>query len=171
MLMREVLHDVAAGRRALSRDERDWCIGEAMVLSGSSASPTQLLADGEAALAPLNLDTPARRNEGSFTARAPKRGTRRRHSLSRHEVSAMARCDVCGNEYDKAFTVTAARQRHVRFLRMRDPRAGADLRALRVPDHRPRRRARRRLLLLRALRQANRRERDRRPHLSGEAAA
>ena len=59
MRMREVLHDVAAGRRALSRDERDWCIGEAMVLSGFERSPTQLLADGEAALARLILDTPA----------------------------------------------------------------------------------------------------------------
>jgi len=59
MRMREVLHDVAAGRRALSRDERDWCIGEAMVLSGFERTPMQLLADGEAALARLILDTPA----------------------------------------------------------------------------------------------------------------
>lgn len=58
MLSREALQDVAEGRRALSRDERDWCIGEAMVLSGFQHSPAQLLADGEAALARLILDAP-----------------------------------------------------------------------------------------------------------------
>ena len=47
------------GRRTLSRDERDWCVGEAMVLSGFSQTPVQLLAGGEAALARLILDTPA----------------------------------------------------------------------------------------------------------------
>lgn len=59
MLARDALQDVAEGRRALTRDERDWCIGEAMVLSGFQRSPAQLLADGEAALARLILDTPS----------------------------------------------------------------------------------------------------------------
>jgi hypothetical protein len=53
------LREVAEGRRALSKDERDWCVGEAMVLSGFSHSPAQLLAGGDAALARLILDTPA----------------------------------------------------------------------------------------------------------------
>ena len=59
MLTREALQEIAEGRRALSRDEREWCIGEAMVLSGFQKNPAQLLADGEAALARLILDAPA----------------------------------------------------------------------------------------------------------------
>ena len=59
MLSRAQLQEVADGRRALSRDERDWCVGEAMVLSGFSQTPVQLLAGGEPALARLILDTPA----------------------------------------------------------------------------------------------------------------
>lgn len=59
MLSRQQLQEVAAGQRPLSRDERDWCVGEAMVLSGFSQTPVQLLAGGEAALARLILDTPA----------------------------------------------------------------------------------------------------------------
>lgn len=58
-LSREELRAVADGQRTLSRDEREWCIGEAMVLSGFQRTPAQLLADGEAALARLILDTPA----------------------------------------------------------------------------------------------------------------
>lgn len=54
----EQLREVAEGRRALSKDERDWCVGEAMVLSGFSRSPAQLLAGGDAALARLILETP-----------------------------------------------------------------------------------------------------------------
>ena len=59
VLTREQLREVAEGRRALSRDERDWCLGEAMVLSGFSQSPAQLLAAGEPALARTILETPA----------------------------------------------------------------------------------------------------------------
>ena len=59
MLSREALQEIAEGRRTLNRDEREWCIGEAMVLSGFQKTPTQLLADGEAALARLILDAPA----------------------------------------------------------------------------------------------------------------
>jgi hypothetical protein len=58
MLTHDALREVAAGQRTLSRDERDWCIGEAMVLSGFQCNPAQLLADGEAALARLILDAP-----------------------------------------------------------------------------------------------------------------
>ena len=59
MLTRAALQDIAEGRRALNRDEREWCIGEAMVLSGFQKNAAQLLADGEAALARLILDAPA----------------------------------------------------------------------------------------------------------------
>ncbi len=58
-LSRQELDAVAAGTRALSREEREWCIGEAMVLSGFQQTPASLLAGGEAALARLILDTPA----------------------------------------------------------------------------------------------------------------
>lgn len=56
-LSREELQAVATGRRALAREEREWCIGEAMVLSGFQRTPVELLADGEAALARLILET------------------------------------------------------------------------------------------------------------------
>lgn len=56
-LSRDELQAVAAGQRALGREEREWCIGEAMVLSGFQRTPAQLLADGEAALARLILET------------------------------------------------------------------------------------------------------------------
>lgn len=55
-LTRADLQAVADGRRTLSRDERDWCVGEAMVLSGFQHNPTQLLAQGEAALVRIILD-------------------------------------------------------------------------------------------------------------------
>ena len=58
-LSREELHAVASGQRTLSREEREWCIGEAMVLSGFQQTPAALLAGGEPALARLILDTPA----------------------------------------------------------------------------------------------------------------
>lgn len=57
-LSREDLRAVADGERGLSREEREWCIGEAMVLSGFQHTPASLLADGEAALARLILDMP-----------------------------------------------------------------------------------------------------------------
>ncbi len=56
MLTRYALQDIAEGRRVLTRDEREWCMGEAMVLSGFQKSPAQLLADGEAALARMILN-------------------------------------------------------------------------------------------------------------------
>lgn len=56
VLTRADLLAVVAGERTLSRDERDWCVGEAMVLSGFQHNPTQLLAQGEAALVRIILD-------------------------------------------------------------------------------------------------------------------
>jgi len=53
---REKLLAVAEGRRTLTRDERDWCMGEAMVLSGFQQTPIQLLAQGEAELARMILE-------------------------------------------------------------------------------------------------------------------
>lgn len=58
-LTREELQAVANGLRTLSREEREWCVGEAMVLSGFQKTPVQLLAEGEPALARLILETPA----------------------------------------------------------------------------------------------------------------
>lgn len=71
----------------------------------------------------------------------------------------MAKCDACGNDYDKAFHVVARGKTHyVRQLRVRDPRARAGLRALRRAHHRPRPGEERPDVLLRSLRQAGGRE-------------
>ena len=53
---REELKEVAEGRRTLTREEREWCETEAMVLCGFTRTPVQLLADGEQALARIILD-------------------------------------------------------------------------------------------------------------------
>lgn len=52
---RESLQAVVEGRRTLTRDERDWCMSEAMVLSGFQQTPVQLLAQGEIELARMIL--------------------------------------------------------------------------------------------------------------------
>lgn len=52
---RAVLQDVAAGSRALTREEREWCLTEAMVLSGFRQTPVQLIENGEPALAKMIL--------------------------------------------------------------------------------------------------------------------
>jgi hypothetical protein len=57
-----------------------------------------------------------------------------------------------GNDYDKAFQVTAAGATHTfDSFECANPCAGANLRALRLPDHRPRRGSRRPHVLLRQL--------------------
>src|SRR5690606_25575747 len=48
---RTLLHAVAAGQASLSDDHRDWCVAEAMVLSGFQRTPVQLIEEGDAALA------------------------------------------------------------------------------------------------------------------------
>lgn len=48
---RDRLLAVAEGRRPLTPTEREWCIGEALVLTGFQQTPVQLLADGDAGLA------------------------------------------------------------------------------------------------------------------------
>lgn len=46
---------VAAGQRPLSVGQREWCVGEAMVLTGFAHDPIELIARGDAALAQLVL--------------------------------------------------------------------------------------------------------------------
>ena len=48
-----ILQMVAAGRREFTPDQRDWCLSEAMVLTGFRESPAELLARGDQALAAL----------------------------------------------------------------------------------------------------------------------
>jgi hypothetical protein len=52
---REALQAVADGTRTLTREEREWCVGEAMVLCGFQKTPVQLLDEGEPALARIIL--------------------------------------------------------------------------------------------------------------------
>ena len=55
------------------------------------------------------------------------------------ETRAMAVCETCGNDYDKAFTVSMnGRQPHLRQLRMRDPEAAPTCDQCGVRNHRPR---------------------------------
>ena len=78
----------------------------------------------------------------------------------------MARCDVCGNDYDKAFTVQTVQgggtfdsfECAIHALAPVCAHCGCRIIG--------RRRAQRDLLLLRQLRQARRRGRHRRPHLT-----
>lgn len=48
-----ILQMVAAGRREFTVEQRDWCLGEAMVLTGFKEDPNALLARGDQALATL----------------------------------------------------------------------------------------------------------------------
>ena len=57
----EVLQAVAQGQGALTREQREWCVGEAMVLLDFSRTPVQLLEEGEQALARLILERHAAR--------------------------------------------------------------------------------------------------------------
>ena len=51
----ELLRAVANGTAVLSNEHRDWCLAEALVLTGFERTPVQLMEDGEAALAALIL--------------------------------------------------------------------------------------------------------------------
>ena len=57
----DVLQAVAQGEGTLTREQREWCVGEAMVLLDFSRTPVQLLEDGEQALARLILERHAAR--------------------------------------------------------------------------------------------------------------
>ena len=48
-----ILQMVAAGRREFTDEQRQWCLGEAMVLTGFKEDPNALLARGDQALATL----------------------------------------------------------------------------------------------------------------------
>ncbi|KFN43890.1 hypothetical protein [Arenimonas oryziterrae] len=52
----QLLEQVSAGARPLTRDQREWCIGEAMVTSGFQYTPVELIEQGDAYLAKLILD-------------------------------------------------------------------------------------------------------------------
>lgn len=47
----ELLAAVAAGAAVLSKEQREWCVGEAMVLTGFQYTPVELLEQGDAAIA------------------------------------------------------------------------------------------------------------------------
>ena len=52
-----ILQAVASGGRALTRDQREWCVGEAMVSSGFQYTPVELIEKGDGYLAQLILDS------------------------------------------------------------------------------------------------------------------
>jgi hypothetical protein len=52
---RDTLHAVASGARRLTDAQREWCVGEAMVLSEFRISPANLLAQGDGEIARIIL--------------------------------------------------------------------------------------------------------------------
>jgi hypothetical protein len=52
----ELLGAVAAGAANLSKEQREWCVGEAMVLTGFQYTPVELLEKGDAHVARLIVD-------------------------------------------------------------------------------------------------------------------
>jgi hypothetical protein len=52
----ERLAAVAAGGVAFTKEQREWSVGEAMVLSGFQYTPVELIAQGDAAIARLIVD-------------------------------------------------------------------------------------------------------------------
>ncbi|KAA2284117.1 hypothetical protein [Arenimonas fontis] len=52
----DLLEAVAAGAATLSKEQREWCVGEAMVVSGFQYTPVELLDKGDAAIARMILD-------------------------------------------------------------------------------------------------------------------
>jgi hypothetical protein len=49
----ELLAAAAAGAATLSKEQREWCVGEAMVLTGFQFTPVELLEKGDSHLAKL----------------------------------------------------------------------------------------------------------------------
>ena len=47
---------VAAGAGTLTKEQREWCVGEAMVVTGFQFTPVELIEKGDAAMARLILD-------------------------------------------------------------------------------------------------------------------
>jgi hypothetical protein len=52
----ETLGAVAAGARRFTDPQREWCVGEAMVLSGFQFTPMELIEQGDARIASLIVD-------------------------------------------------------------------------------------------------------------------
>ena len=52
----QLLEAVAAGAAAFSKEQREWCVGEAMVLTGFSFTPVELIEKGDAAMAKTILE-------------------------------------------------------------------------------------------------------------------
>ena len=88
-------------------------------------------------------------------------------------MAPMAKCEVCGNVYDKTFTRDHDGREHSRLrrLRVRHPRPRSPMPPLRVHDHRPRHGEREPVLLLRPLRGEGGRSRPGRPPLAGRSPA
>jgi hypothetical protein len=51
----ELLAAAAAGAATFTREQREWCVGEAMVLTGFQFTPVELLEKGDANVAQLIL--------------------------------------------------------------------------------------------------------------------
>ena len=56
----ELMSLIAAGGRQFTQAQREWCVGEAMVLSGFQYTPIELIEQGDASIA--KIITGARKN-------------------------------------------------------------------------------------------------------------
>jgi hypothetical protein len=56
----EVLATVASGARRFTNAQREWCVGEAMVLSGFQLTPMELIEQGDAKIAKIISDAQKR---------------------------------------------------------------------------------------------------------------
>jgi hypothetical protein len=56
----EVLAMVASGGRGFTNAQREWCVGEAMVLSGFAFTPMELIEQGDARIAKIIADAQQR---------------------------------------------------------------------------------------------------------------
>ena len=61
----ELLAAVAAGAGGFTKEQREWSVGEAMVLSGFQYTPVELLAKGDAAIARVIVDARKGASTGS----------------------------------------------------------------------------------------------------------
>lgn len=52
----ELLTAAAAGAAPFTKEQREWCVGEAMVLTGFQFTPVELIEKGDAAMAKIILD-------------------------------------------------------------------------------------------------------------------
>jgi hypothetical protein len=52
----ELLAAAAAGAAAFTKQQREWCVGEAMVLTGFQFTPVELIEKGDTAMAKIILD-------------------------------------------------------------------------------------------------------------------